>query len=121
MLEYGATERPRRHVQCCRNASKKAVASHEMKFQENPRGWNWQDLGWTRSRKGMKNSSSQGWCSDFRLWSPGGAAGLKVAAAGFFGQTEFEVPARCPNGAFYQAVATYEFRAQKWKLKSLAG
>lgn len=56
--------------------------------QKNPRRWNWRGLvlGWTRSEKGMKISSSQGWHSDFRLenwtWSPGGAAGLKAGDAG---------------------------------------
>lgn len=47
-LENGRAGRPGGHVECCRNASKKAVASHEMKgseqVQENPRRWNWQDL-----------------------------------------------------------------------------
>lgn len=72
-LENGGAGRPGGHVECCRNASEKAVASHEMKgskqVQENPRRWNWQDLllGWTRIGKGTRNNSSQGWCSDFRL------------------------------------------------------
>lgn len=44
---WGA-ESPGEHVEHCRNASKKAMASYGMKgcgqVQEKPRRWNWQDL-----------------------------------------------------------------------------